>query len=121
MARARYALMHPGQRLIRDVLCLQTNSTLGASEVCTTPTHIVTFRQQSQTMFELCAKHANSCSTRREAVFNFWASDPDAEIQCGELGVTQKVDNHVLAAHALLTKITNRPRLVWSILRIFNL
>jgi hypothetical protein len=59
--------------------------------------------------------------SKRELVFNYWARNPDEEIKCGEFGITQKVDNRVLAAHAWFSRLTGRPDTVWLLMRVFNL
>jgi hypothetical protein len=115
IVRQKYSFVHRGRTMTRDVLCIDTNS----SQICLTPTHILTLAGQSQTMNELCRKR--ECSKRRERVFNFWAQNPDEEIECGLFGITQKVDNRVLAAFSAMNNIVLMPTMNWALLRIFHL
>jgi hypothetical protein len=115
IVKQRYSFVHGGRPMTRDVLCIDTNS----SQICLTPTHVVTLADQSQTMNELCQKR--ECSKRREPVFNFWAQNPDEVIECDVFGITQKVDNRVLAAFAAMNNIIPAPRTNWALLRIFHL
>jgi hypothetical protein len=115
IVKEKYSFVHGGRTMTRDVLCIATNS----SWICLTPSHVLTFAGQSQTMNELCRKR--ECSKRREPVFNFWAQNPDEEIGCGVFGITQKVDNRMLAAFSAMNKIILMPRVSWALLRIFHL
>jgi hypothetical protein len=115
VVKQKYSFVHGGRTMTRDVLCIDTNS----SRICLTPTHVLTLAGQSQTMNELCRKR--ECSKRREPVFNFWAQNPDEEIECGVFGLTQKVDNRVLAAFSAMNNILLMPRVNWALLRIFHL
>jgi hypothetical protein len=115
IVKRKYSFVHGGRTMTRDVLCTATNS----SRICLTPSHVLTFSGQSQTMNELCRKR--ECSKRREPVFNFWAQDPDEEIECGVFGITQKVNNRILAAFSAMNKIILMPRVNWALLRIFHL